>query len=233
MVKVKNVGVEIDDQEILKGITCDLVAGRITLFIGKSGAGKTTLLKSLVGLIPITKGSVMLDGIKISELSPQQRSEAIGYVFQDFNLFAHMTALTNCMDPLMIHRVSYHDAHERVLRIFEQLGIDAYAHKYPRELSGGQQQRVAIARALCLNPRVILLDEPTASLDPSNTGILVAILKALAGQGLTVAVSSQDMSFVRQIFDRVYYMESGEITEYADGLADVDRCVAIQSFIGT
>ena len=111
-----------------------------------------------------------------------------------------------------MHGVAYNDAHMRALDILQQLGIESYVHKYPKELSGGQQQRVAIARALCLKPRVILLDEPTASLDPVNTGILVAILKALRAQGLTIAVSSQDMFFARQICDRVYYMESGEIT---------------------
>lgn len=232
MVDIKNLSVILGKQRILKSISCTLLPGRITLFIGKSGAGKTTLLKSLVGLTPIAEGSIDIDGSKLSALSAKQRSETIGYVFQDFNLFPHLTVFQNCMDPLLIHGVPEKEAQNRVHAVLQQLGMDEHSAKYPKELSGGQQQRVAIARALCLKPRVLLLDEPTASLDPINTAILVDILKTLVAQGLTIALSSQDMSFVRQVFDIVYYMESGEISEQCTK-EDANQCPAIKNFVGT
>lgn len=231
MVTVTNLIVKLGSEIILKSISCVLLPGRITTFIGKSGAGKTTLLKAFVGLAPITKGSITVNEKQIASLSSKQRSEEIGYVFQDFNLFAHLTVLENCIDPLIVHGMAHEQAEQRALEILQQLEMANHRDKYPAQLSGGQQQRVAIARALCLNPRVLLLDEPTASLDPANTDILVSILKKLASQGLTIGLSSQDMSFVRKIFDYVYYVQSGEIAESCDGITMLDQCPLINTFM--
>jgi polar amino acid transport system ATP-binding protein len=232
MVFVKDLSVCIKNQRVLDAISCSLLPGYITSFIGTSGAGKTTLLKSLVGLIPSTHGSITINDRQIHELSHLQRSESIGYVFQDFNLFAHMTVLQNCTDPLLVHKTAYDKAQTIALNALSTLGMDNYIGRYPRELSGGQQQRVAIARALCLNPRVILLDEPTASLDPVNTEILVSTLKKLSANGLTVGLSSQDMSFVRTISDRIYYVQSGKIIEFCDNFNQLDQCLNIKKWIG-
>lgn len=217
MVSVKNLVVKLQNQEILKAVSCELLPGRITTFIGKSGAGKTTLLKAMAGLVPIASGEII-------------KLERVGYVFQDFNLFPHLTVLQNCVDPLIVHGVDRAKAQLLAQEVLAQLEMQAFMQQYPSQLSGGQQQRVAIARALCLKPQILLLDEPTASLDPVNTDILVKILKKLAGQGLTVALSSQDMSFVRKIFDDVYYMQAGVIWERCDGAAQLAQCPLINQF---
>jgi len=231
MLVVNNLTIKLKNEIILKSISCSLLPGRITTLIGQSGAGKTSLLKSFIGLMPITDGTITINDKKINSLSSKQRSEEIGYVFQEFNLFANLTVLQNCIDPLIVHGLNKSQAEERALKILEELEMQNFANKYPSELSGGQQQRIAIARALCLKPKVLLLDEPTASLDPLNTTILVNILKKLAAQGLTICLSSQDMSFVKQIFDRIYYIKSGEIAEFCDSNQQISSCPLISKFI--
>lgn len=231
MIVVKNLDVTLQAKNLLHSVSCLLPAGRITLFIGKSGAGKTTLLRSLIGLIPFSRGTITIDEKKLADLSCKQRSETIGYVFQDFNLFPHLTVMKNCIDPLVVHGMSYKQAEKRAREVLELLELNKFIDSYPAELSGGQQQRVAIARALCLNPRILLLDEPTASLDPLNTDILVTILKKLAAQGLTIGLSSQDMSFARKLFDRVYFMQDGNIVEYCDSIQMLKDCPLISEFI--
>ncbi len=231
MVIVNNIAVHIKNKTILNSVSCSLIPSRITIFIGKSGAGKTTLLKSLVDLIPVTEGQILINDKQLNQLNYSQRSEEIGYVFQEFNLFAYYTVLQNCIDPLLVHGMLYEHAQERALEALQELEMHNFIEKYPAELSGGQQQRVAIARALCLKPKVLLLDEPTASLDPFNTDILIVILRKLAAQGLTIGISSQDMNFVHKIFDRVYYMRAGTIIEFCDGTNMLDQCPAINHFL--
>ncbi len=221
MVIVNKLRVKLQNKVILHSVSCTLLAGRITAFIGQSGAGKTTLLKSLVGLIPANDGAIIINDQQITEWSSTQRAEEIGYVFQSFNLFPHLSVLQNCIDPLLVHGMNYQHAELRVREVLEQLEMIHFIHQYPSELSGGQKQRIAIARSLCLQPRVLLLDEPTASLDPLNTDILVGILKKLAAQGLTIGLSSQDMIFVAKIFDRVYYMKDGQIVELCEDAASM------------
>lgn len=231
MTQVNALTVIINDQILLNNISCSLEPGRITGLIGKSGAGKTTLLKAFAGLITPHKGDVIINGKNIATLTANNRAQEIGYVFQNFNLFPHLTALENCIDPLIVHGFSYSQAQQKALSMLQQLEMSEYAHKYPQALSGGQQQRVALARALCLNPRILLLDEPTASLDPANTTILVKILKKLATQGFIIALSSQDMSFVRMVFDRVYYIQEGSIAEFCDDSKNVDQCPNIKAWV--
>lgn len=218
MVIVKNLIVKLHHQTVLKSVSCELLSGRITAFVGRSGAGKTTLLKTLAGLVPIANGEITKLG-------------QVGYVFQDFNLFPHLTVLQNCVDPLLVQGMDLAQAQILGQKILTQLEMQAYMNQYPAQLSGGQQQRVAIARALCLKPQILLLDEPTASLDPVNTDILVDILKKLAAQGLVVALSSQDMNFVRKIFDCVYYMQAGEILEKCEGFDQLKNYPLINQFI--
>lgn len=232
MVHVNNIVVKSGNQTLLDSVSCSLEPGRVTIFLGKSGAGKTTLLKSLIGLMPIESGEIHINYKKLDALSPKEKSEEIGYVFQDFNLFPHLTALENCIDPMLVHNISRDQATIIAQRALSDLKMENFANKYPKELSGGQQQRVAIARALCLQPKVLLLDEPTASLDPINSDILVFILKDLAKIGLTIALSSQDMGFVRSIFDRVYYVEDGKIVEYCDNKESISISTKIKNFIG-
>ncbi len=231
MVTIKNLFIYIHNQKILNNIQCSLLPKRITIFIGKSGAGKTTLLKSLAGLIPITEGTITINNKELKKFNATQRCKKVGYVFQDFNLFGNCTVLQNCMDPLIVHGIALDQARQQALNVLEELEMTEYINQYPSELSGGQQQRVAIARALCLKPEVLLLDEPTASLDPINTANLIVILKRLASQGLTIGISSHDMDLVRALFDRVYYIESGTIIEYCEDLSMISSSSALQKFI--
>lgn len=231
MITVKNLNLTINQQKILNNVSCSIQKGKITTFIGKSGAGKTTLLKTFAGLYPVQKNTVFLQNIDITELTNLQRANQIGFVFQNFNLFAHMTVLENCMDPLLIQQVSNLNVKTAAQEKLNLLGMVDFINKYPNQLSGGQQQRVAIARALCLNPELILLDEPTASLDPINTNGLITILKNLIKNGITVLISSQDMNFVSKIFDQVYFMQDGAIIEYTDTIANLEQTVSTKNFL--
>jgi polar amino acid transport system ATP-binding protein len=213
MVTVTNLTIFLRKKPILTEVSCTLLPGRITLFLGKSGAGKTTLLKSIGGLIPLSSGTITLGHDDITGFTASQRAEKIGYVFQEFNLFPHLTALENCTDPLLLQGTSTSDAQAQATALLTAFGLEKKLDSYPAQLSGGQQQRIALARALCLQPNVLLCDEPTASLDPHNTDLLVTLLQSLAQQGLTIAVSTQDMSFAKKIVDRAYLLEEGTIIE--------------------
>jgi polar amino acid transport system ATP-binding protein len=231
MVIVDTITIKRNNQLVVDHISCTLEPGHITSFIGKSGAGKTTLLKALVGLVPIAQGSILINDMQLNTLTPKERAKNIGYVFQEFNLFPHYTVLENCVNPQIVYGIPRTQAHQQAMEILTQLGMHDFAQQYPAQLSGGQQQRTAIARALCLKPTVLLLDEPTASLDPFNTDILVTILQTLASNGLTIGLSTQDMSFVRKIFDRVYYIDNGKIAEFCDGIEQLTECTLIRKFI--
>ena len=231
MVTINNLSARIKDKILLNAISCSLLPGRITTFIGKSGAGKTTLLKSIIGLMPISDGQIIVNGKLLNKCLPSQRVKEVGYVFQDFNLFPHLTVLENCMDPLIVNGISLEESKQKAILSLKELEMQDFIKKYSSELSGGQQQRVAIARCLALEPKVILLDEPTASLDPINTDILVTIIKRLAANGLTIGVSSQDMDFVRKIFDRVYYIDTGKIIEFCDNTQVLYNYPNIKQFL--
>jgi len=230
MLTVDTVCITFDGNVVLKNICCTINPGRITSFIGPSGAGKTTLLQSIANLTPLEAGSVSLQSTNILTMDNCTRAQAIGYVFQDFNLFGHMTVLQNCIDPLTIQGITLADAQKAARDALAAMGMEEYLNKYPAQLSGGQKQRVAIARALVLKPRVLLLDEPTASLDPVNTDILVKILKNLAVQNFSIGLSSQDVSFVQKIADRIYYLEHGTIVEYADNVSELTQCPRMKLF---
>lgn len=200
-------------QNALQNASCTLTPGRITLFLGKSGAGKTTLLRCIAGL-QAYQGTIQLDGLDLASQNSAQRSALVGFVFQNFNLFPQLTVLENCIQPLMVVRgVARESAREQAREMLDRLGIAAYQHAYPAQLSGGQQQRVAVARALVLRPKVLLLDEPTSALDPENSAILADILKQLCTQGIAVALSSQDMSFVSMIKDRTYIVTDSAVNQ--------------------
>ena len=231
MVIVNNLIVQIKNQILLANISCTLLPGRVTTFIGKSGVGKTTLLKSLAGLIPSSQNSITVNGKQLHEMNNKQRAQEIGYVFQDFNLFPHLTVLENCTNPLITQGKTVENAEQRARNVLQELNMDNFLDKYPPQLSGGQQQRVAIARALCLQPKLLLLDEPTASLDPINSDTLVMILQKLKANGLTIGISTQDMYFINKIFDRTYYLEDGNILEYCDAKENLDQCPTIKQFI--
>ena len=210
MVKGTNITLEIDKKTILNNVTFEIPQGKITAFIGPSGAGKTSLLKCIANLYSHYTGTLMHQGTSIQKLSDKKRAHSIGFIFQQFNLFPHMTVLQNCSSPLqMLHELSNEDATAKALIVLAQLGMSALKDTYPAKLSGGQQQRVAIARALCLEPQVLLFDEPSSALDPQNTKMLAALMGDLCKNGVTIALSSHDMNLVSTIADHVYYLEDG------------------------
>lgn len=217
---------------IVENISCKILPQRITSLIGKSGSGKTTLLRCIAQLQDISSGSIMLQEKNLLELSVPERAQVLGFVFQEFNLFGHLTVLENCMQPVMVTQgLTEQAAKKRALEVLDQFDMSAYQASYPSQLSGGQQQRVAIARALALGPKILLLDEPTSALDPENTQILIKLLKQLCSAGITIVLASQDMDFVRKIQDRVYLINDGKISEAYDIQQDTHEFSAINLFL--
>lgn len=200
-------------EPILNNVSCNFPAGKITTLIGKSGAGKTTLLCIIAGLQNIKTGSITIFDQNLEDVSTQQRASLIGFVFQNYNLFPHLSALENCMQPLIVvQRLSKIQAKNRAMEILRHFDMAEYASSYPSQLSGGQQQRIAIARAVVQNPKVLLLDEPSSALDPENTALLVKYLKLFCSQGMTIICASQDMSFVKALGSTAYLVGQGTIT---------------------
>ena len=212
MLNAQNLSLMRGTTRVLTNADLTLEPGSITLFLGPSGAGKTTLLRALAGLTPLQSGTITIDGINLSTLSQQERTRFIGYVFQQFNLFPHMTVLQNCTQPLTLQGLSQTEAHTKALAQLAAVDMAAYADRYPHQLSGGQQQRVAIARALALTPRVLLLDEPTASLDTENSRILIALLRSMSEQGIMVGIATQDLFLLQELPERSYRIEHGTCT---------------------
>lgn len=226
---------EVNKQEkpILKSVSFNITRGKVTALIGKSGAGKTSLLRCLVGLETTFDGILESDGCDLRLLTAQERACLIGYVAQNYNLFPQLTVLQNCTLALqVVFGESVVVAQEKVMAQLTRVGMNNYASVYPSQLSGGQKQRVAIARALCLGPKVLVFDEPTSALDPENVTSIIALIRSLAAQGVTLVISSQDMRFVEMVFDCVYLVEDGTITETYDRLDDVGECMpTIKKFL--
>ena len=201
----------------LDNISFEITKNRITTFMGKSGTGKTTLLKCLANLNNNYEGTITCDNFNTKEWSNQERATNIGFVFQQFHLFPHITVLQNCTQPLKtVLGYCEKQATEVAHKILISLEMDSYKNTYPEKLSGGQQQKIAIARSLCLNPKVMVFDEPTSSLDPESTKQIQDLLLKLKNMGITIAISSHDMPFIKGILDRVYFLESGKIVDFFD-----------------
>lgn len=201
---------------VLNHVSFEIKEGRMTAFIGRSGAGKTTLLKCIANLHPYSVGSIICNGQDLKNLGFFERSTTIGFVLQQFHLFPHITVLQNCTYALKRVLGLKEEAESRAIDTLTLLGMLPFIHAYPAQLSGGQQQRVAIARALVMRPKILLLDEPTSALDPDSKKSLERVLFDLHAQGLTLALSSHDMPFIKGIMDRIYYMEEGMLVEKWD-----------------
>ncbi len=208
MIEVTGLVKRVRGTEILRGVTLKVVPGEVAAIIGPSGGGKTTLLRCLNGLETWDEGSVIVDGLRVDASSrPRDRSATfrqvrrrVGMVFQDFQLFPHRTVLANVTEaPRRVLGLARDQAEDRARRLLDRVGLLGKLDAYPRHLSGGQQQRVAIARALAMEPRAILFDEPTSALDPSMTGEVVAILRDLARDGLTLVIVTHTLAVARQV----------------------------------
>jgi len=213
---------------VLQGVFLDVAEGEVVVIIGPSGSGKSTLLSCINFLEPFQRGSITVAGepvgyepapggvarVRLPERRINALRQRLGIVFQQFNLFPHMTVLENLIEaPIHVTGRNRKDAVESALEMLKIVGLSEKAHIYPGELSGGQQQRVAIARALVMNPIAMLFDEVTSALDPELVGDVLAVMRKLAREGMTMLVVTHEMGFARDVADRVVFMDGGRIVE--------------------
>jgi general L-amino acid transport system ATP-binding protein len=201
---------------VLRDVNLKVTRGERIVICGPSGGGKSTLLRCINRLEDWQTGRVVVDGIELTD-NPKQIVAVrrdVGMVFQQFNLFPHLTVLENCtLAPVWVRRMPKADAEALAMKYLERVRIPDQARKYPATLSGGQQQRVAIARALCMNPNIMLFDEPTSSLDPEMVKEVLDTMVELASDGITMLVVSHEMGFARQVADRIIFMADGQVVE--------------------
>ena len=225
IIKVENLKKTFNDNlEILKGISFSVQKGEILSIIGPSGSGKSTLLRCISQLEDVTDGSITICGKKLVEngvyVDKKLKHEIIlksGLVFQNFNLFPHYSVLKNVTEPqIQVLKRPKDEAEQTAMELLERMGLSQKAKSYPCELSGGQQQRVSIARALALKPEVLLFDEPTSALDPELTGEILAVIKELASEKMTMVVVTHEMAFARDISTEIIFMDGGVIVEQGE-----------------
>ena len=203
---------------VLKGIDFHVDAGEVVVICGPSGSGKSTLIRCINRLEDIQQGEIVVDGVAIhnTRINLTRLRAEIGFVFQQFNLYPHMTALENItLAPINVRHIPRDEAQALGLALLEKVGIRDKANSYPAQLSGGQQQRVAIARGLAMRPKIMLFDEPTSALDPEMINEVLDVMRDLARDGMTMVVVSHEMGFAREVADRVFFMDAGEILEVA------------------
>jgi len=201
---------------VLRDLTLDLAEHEVVVLIGASGSGKSTLLRCVNLLETVDDGTIHLDGEDITDprVKPDLVRRRIGIVFQAYNLFPHMTVLENItLAPRRVHRVAVVEARDRALGLLRRVGLEDKAGEYPDRLSGGQQQRVAIVRALVNSPRLLLLDEVTSALDPELVGEVLALIRDLKAEGMTMLIATHEMGFARRVADRVCFLDAGVILE--------------------
>ena len=226
MIKAEDIHVSFKNLEVLKGVSLSVKPQEVVCIIGPSGAGKSTFLRALNNLEHKKKGKIYIEdqllthhenGVRKLKINSKKRREIlleVGMVFQRFNLFPHKTALENIMiAPVTVLKKSKQEAREKGIELLNRVGLGDKINEYPSKLSGGQQQRVAIARALAMEPKTILFDEPTSALDPELVGEVLAVMKQLANDGMTMVVVTHEMGFAREVADRVVFMEDGKICE--------------------
>lgn len=218
MIYVNNLHKYFGTLEVLKGINIHIKEREVVVVIGASGSGKSTFLRCLNKLEDITSGDITIDGIPLnSESNVNAIRREVGMVFQRFNLFPHMTALENvALAPQIVRKLSKDEAKRIGLELLNKVGLSDKVNEYPRRLSGGQQQRVAIARALAMRPKVMLFDEPTSALDPEMVGEVLAVMRDLAREGMTMVVVTHEMGFAREVGDRLIFIDEGIIVEEGD-----------------
>lgn len=199
-------------KQILKGISICFPQGEISLLMGRSGAGKSSLMRCIAQLETTYEGEVLFKGQSLRDLSASRRAQILGYIAQGYALFPHLTALDNCSQPLrVVGKLQAREAKQKAMAVMSSLGMAEYGSAYSGELSGGQQQRIAIARALALDPEILVLDEPSSSLDSENSAQLAQILIKVASLGKTVVVSTQDMFFAKQLQGTRYCIDKGRV----------------------
>ena len=225
--------------EVLRGITASLYKGDVVSIIGTSGCGKSTLLRCCNRLETINGGKLKVIGIdlsqpNISSSKLRQLRTKVGMVFQQFNLFPHLSVLQNLMlAPAQVLKESKAECQDRALHYLDKVGLSSKAESYPEQLSGGQKQRVAIARSLCMQPEIILFDEPTSALDPELVGEVLTVMQQLAEEGMTMVVVTHEMQFAREVANRVIFLNQGVVEEQGDAkeVLTNPQCDRLKAFL--
>ncbi len=216
MIKVENLNKSFGNLHVLKDINLTVYESDVVCLLGSSGSGKSTLLRCLNFLEKKDSGSIIIEDeqIETSTHNINEVRQKIGMVFQHFNLFPHKTVLENIIEaPIMVKKIAKDTAKQEALELLRKVGLDDKADVYPNKLSGGQKQRVAIARALAMKPDIMLFDEPTSALDPELVGEVLATMKELAQDGMTMVIVTHEMGFAREVADQILFMHEGNILE--------------------
>ncbi|WP_090982794.1 amino acid ABC transporter ATP-binding protein [Paenibacillus sp. CF384] len=216
MIQVTGLSKAFGTNVVLKDINVDISNQEVVVVIGPSGSGKSTFLRCLNLLEEPTGGNIVIEGQSLMDKNTSITSirTEVGMVFQQFNLFPHLKVLDNItIGPIQIRKWPAQKARAKAMELLEKVGLADKANAYPASLSGGQSQRVAIARALAMEPKIMLFDEPTSALDPEMVGEVLAVMKQLAKEGMTMVVVTHEMGFAREVGDRVIFMEQGYIVE--------------------
>ncbi len=222
---------------VLRDVSTNFFAGEVAVIVGASGSGKSTFLRTLNRLEKHDSGRIVVDGIELNDdvkhLDAIRRE--VGMVFQQFNLFPHLSALDNVtLAPRKVRGTPAAQARKAAMELLERVGLGEHAHKHPHQLSGGQQQRVAIARSLAMQPKMILFDEPTSALDPMMIKEVLDVMKDLAASGMTMAIVTHEMSFAREVGDRILFFDEGRLEQEAtpEAFFDAQHHERIRAFLG-
>lgn len=219
MISIRNLHKNYGDLEVLKGIDLDVCRGEKVVILGPSGSGKSTMLRCINALEDADGGTISIDGVEITDRKTNINKvrEHLSMVFQRFNLWPHKTVLENVMlGQMVVSGKTKEQARKRAIETLTRVGLADKADQYPVRLSGGQQQRVGIARALAMDPKAILFDEPTSALDPELVGEVLSVMKSLADEGMTMIVVTHEITFAKEVADRVIFMDGGVIVEQGD-----------------
>ena len=236
MITVSNLCKSFGGLEVLKGVNVEIDKGDVICVIGPSGSGKSTFLRCLNLLETPTSGSILFEGDELTDkkIDLNRHRQKMGMVFQQFNLFPHMTVLDNLTcAPIMLKKTPKAEAEKKAMELLARVGLADRADAWPNQLSGGQKQRVAIVRALCMEPDVMLYDEPTSALDPEMVGEVLDVMKELAKSGMTMVVVTHEMGFAREVASRVLFLDDGVIAEEGtpDEIFGAPKGERLQSFL--
>ena len=236
IIRVKNLQKDFENIQVLRGIDVNIYKGDVVCVIGASGSGKSTFLRCLNMLEIPSGGNIFFEGTDLtgSKVDLNLHRQKMGMVFQQFNLFPHLTILENLtLAPTMLKKLTKEAAEAKAMELLGRVGLADRADAYPSQLSGGQKQRVAIVRALCMDPQVMLFDEPTSALDPEMVGEVLDVMKTLAQKGMTMVVVTHEMGFAREVSNRVLFLDEGLIAE--DGTPEEvfgnPKCERLQNFL--
>ena len=216
MVSLSHVKKAFGTNVVLSDISLAVDPGEVCCIIGPSGSGKSTVLRCINRLVAIDAGEIVVDGVSVTDpaVKDVELRRRVGMVFQQFNLFPHMTALQNIIEaPIQVKRIPLAQARKRAMELLDRVGLADKHARFPAQLSGGEQQRVAIARALAMDPRLMLFDEPTSALDPELVGEVLAVMQDLARSGMTMVVVTHELAFAREVGDALVFMDAGVIVE--------------------